>query len=1095
MLASESDSQERSLIEAAFEQEGSGEAAETSSSGSRFDPLENPRPILSEIGGYDIIREIHQGGQGVVYEALQKTTNRRVAIKVLRHGRLANKRERARFEREARILAQLNDPRIVAIHHTGQAYGGDYFVMDFVDGIPVDSFIEQSTMSVRERLELFADIASAVEQAHLRGFIHRDLKPSNILVDEQGQPHILDFGLAKIAAEADDVTRARDMTITGQFVGSLPWASPEQADGTPELIDLRSDVYSLGVVLYQLLTGRFPYSVVGKMREVLGHILETEPIKPRTIRKGIDDEIETIVLKCLAKAPERRYQSAGELARDIGHYLADEPIEAKRDSVLYVLRKQMHRHRVPLAVAIGFIGLLVASSVVAWTLYLRSQESLRDSYVARAHSTRLSGRAGQRFDTLDALAKAATIRPSIELRNEAISATALADVRTIKQWVVEGPPSWSEAFFSHDVAYYVLLNQDGELSLRRVASDEELLHIEGYGFRPGNPTFSPDGSLVAIATESAYEIWAVSTAGQSASVPVLKIPRQRRNSGVPDFSGNSREFAVAVSDGIRIYDVQSGTFRLIEYGQHRHNRVCFHPQAPVIATWSMVDTNAVIRNEVTGDVVRSFSHPEAVRSLAWSPDGALLATGCGNAAVYVWDVRTGQRKFMLRGHPGTPAYVAFNSSGNLLMSAGWGNSTSFWDVHSGKRLLSMHGNGIAFEGDSNRFVHVTRTAGRETFKILDFENGTVQHLIGYDPSDERDIRWVQVACHRGGRILADAGTEGVRLWDSALGIQIGQLTIGQTSTVLWSRSGDWLISSGVAGAFRWPVKNETGVVRVGPPERLWGKIGSGATCIASLSGDDTKLAISVGQSRAAVLDLDNEGHSRYIGEHFPLHFVALNHNGSRLATSTWHGDGVKVWDVASGGMVYELPVASATRVRFSPDGAQIITSNGAENCIWNAETGKRIHLLPRAGTPGLPGAIAFSPDHSILALPGQNETTLFYKASSMELLANLTSPRALKIGQSEVAFTPNGTRLVTSSGRFHIIDIWDLRAIREQLTAMHLDWDLPDYPPALPIEIANPLRVEVDLGELATQPSLSQRSTYRSRIDNADQAAGETLRQ
>ncbi len=246
---------------------------------------------------------------------------------------------------------------------------------------------------------------------------------------------MLDFGLAKtIEDDLPEHTRWRNMTITGQFVGSMPWASPEQADGSPENIDVRTDVYSLGVVLYQMLTGGFPYPIEGSMRQVLRDIVEKDPIPPSTIRKEIGNEVETIVLKCLAKERDRRYQSAGELAQDIQRYLAGDPIEAKRDSTLYVLRKQARRYRVPLAAGLALIIVLAVSTVVAWTLYVRSQENLWKSHLANARAHRTGGQPGRRFETLDLLAKAAAIRPSIELRNEAIAAMALTDVLVQRQW-------------------------------------------------------------------------------------------------------------------------------------------------------------------------------------------------------------------------------------------------------------------------------------------------------------------------------------------------------------------------------------------------------------------------------------------------------------------------------------------------------------------------------------------------------------------------------------------------------------------------------------------------------------------------------------
>lgn len=288
--------------------------------------------------GYEITREIHRGGQGVVYQAIQKSTRRKVAIKVLREGVFAGRHDRARFEREVHILGQLKHPNIVAIHDSGTAASHTYFVMDYIAGQSLDAWKRGAPRSIHETLDLFAKICDAVNAAHLHGVIHRDLKPGNIRVDSAGEPHVLDFGLAKTVASHDTV-----MTMTGQFMGSLPWASPEQAEGIPRHIDTRTDVYALGVILYQLLTGHFPYDVTGTVRDVLDRILTATPTRPAAYRSEIGSELETILAKCLNKERERRYQTAGELGRDIRHYLAGEPIEARRDSMLYLVRSRTSR--------------------------------------------------------------------------------------------------------------------------------------------------------------------------------------------------------------------------------------------------------------------------------------------------------------------------------------------------------------------------------------------------------------------------------------------------------------------------------------------------------------------------------------------------------------------------------------------------------------------------------------------------------------------------------------------------------------------------------------------------------------------------------
>lgn len=358
------------LIDAAWNQVAGLDRSSTGRkiSAAALRPLPLPQDALP---GYRIIEEIHRGGQGVVYKATQESTDRFVAIKVLRDTHLLGESDILRFEQEVRILGRLRHPNVVRIYDSRVADGRFYYVMDYIPGAALDEYVRQSRPSVDDVVRLFVRICDAVNAAHLHGIIHRDLKPGNIRIDPNGEPFVLDFGLSKLAGESES-----NVTLTGQFVGSAPWASPEQASGRIDDIDLRTDVYSLGVLLYQMVTGCFPYLVQGSPSEVLTRILEADPTPPRRHNRALSADLETIVLKCLQKESGRRYQSAGELGRDLDRYLNREPIEARRDSFSYILVKQLARYKFVAMSAAAFVLLLVVGLVVSISLWQQASRAL-----------------------------------------------------------------------------------------------------------------------------------------------------------------------------------------------------------------------------------------------------------------------------------------------------------------------------------------------------------------------------------------------------------------------------------------------------------------------------------------------------------------------------------------------------------------------------------------------------------------------------------------------------------------------------------------------------------------------------------------------
>jgi eukaryotic-like serine/threonine-protein kinase len=325
----------------------------------------------SRIPGYRLLREVHRGGQGVVYAANQESTHRQVAVKLLHQGAFATARQRRRFEREIDLAASLNHPNIVTVFDSGQTETGElYFAMELVDGCPLDEYLEDDELTDEQRLQLFVQICEAVHHAHQRGILHRDLKPGNILVDKDGRPRVVDFGLAK-PLDISAVNGPFD-TAPGMFIGTLAYSSPEQLQEDSDGADVRSDVYGLGVILFQILTGDLPYDVSGPLVSIALQIIEKDPARPSSIQSRIDAELDAIVAKALEKRPRDRYQSVVELGADVENHLFGEPVNARSSSAWYVLRKRFRRHRLGItAASLIFLSLIVAT-VVSGVFWRRS---------------------------------------------------------------------------------------------------------------------------------------------------------------------------------------------------------------------------------------------------------------------------------------------------------------------------------------------------------------------------------------------------------------------------------------------------------------------------------------------------------------------------------------------------------------------------------------------------------------------------------------------------------------------------------------------------------------------------------------------------
>lgn len=331
---------------------------------------------IPEIENYHIIEKIGEGGMATVWRAKQLSTQREIALKILGAGLFTSKKAFVRFEREVELTARLEHPNIARVYDSGLHKGIYYYAMELLEGEHLDKYILTNQLTQQDLLKLFRTVCQAVQYAHQKGVIHRDLKPSNIVVTEDGQPHVLDFGLAKAFLESDkDVT----VSIDGDVAGTPAYMSPEQAAGHFESIDTRTDVYSLGVILFNALTDQWPYDISCSQYEVLKNIQEKNPIRPSKIVSHFNVDLEAILLKALSKDPNERYQSVHEMAHDLNCWLEGFPVSARSINTLYLLKKLIIRHRTTSIIAGLLLLIITSTSFISLYSYIQARNALKQS--------------------------------------------------------------------------------------------------------------------------------------------------------------------------------------------------------------------------------------------------------------------------------------------------------------------------------------------------------------------------------------------------------------------------------------------------------------------------------------------------------------------------------------------------------------------------------------------------------------------------------------------------------------------------------------------------------------------------------------------
>jgi serine/threonine protein kinase/WD40 repeat protein len=913
----------------------------------------------------------------------------------------------------------------------------------------------QSRDFFRTAANLGVQAAEALEHAHQMGIVHRDIKPGNLLVDIRGKPWISDFGLAHCQSQAG-------LTMTGDLVGTLRYMSPEQALAQRVVVDHRTDIYSLGATLYELLT--LEPAFTGRDRqELLQQIAFEEPRSPRRLNAAVPFELETIVLKALEKRPNERYATGQELADDLRRFLEDKPIRAKRPTLFQKVKKLARRNRpvVWTALATLAVSLIVTAGVAIWDA-VRLGDQLQQtrkaeekatyrlyrSLVEQARASRVSGRMGRRFHSLELLAEAAKLareapldeQETLELRNETIACLALLDLRVDREW--DGFPLGSTNLeFDGSLARYVRTDLLGNISVRRVADDAPLYEFAS-GLRDPGLRFSPDGQFLMVWHASQQQqVWRL--VGKE---PVAVV-RESGGQGLA-FSPDSRQFALGRADGtITLIDLWTG-LRLKEMKAQVAPRIlAFHPTQRQLAVG---DSNRLeVLDLETGAILARLPVWVAFNDMTWHPDGKSVATPGDDRVVYWWDIATGKQLARLEGNKHVGILLTFNHAGNLLASVSWDGRMYLWDPRTGQQLFSTPAGWhyLHFSPDDRLLA-----SGIDGAKLKLWE---VAPSCGYrtlvrDPVLGKPPRHEGCAVSPKAPLLAVAMSDGlVGLWDLTDGHPLTFLPAEDAHTVLFERTGQ-LLTNGPSGVREFPIEIDSTVpslIRIGKAQKL--PLPGSQNHFAS-SADGQVLAVS-GRHPGALVWHRNLGKPPIPLTHEDARSVAVSPDGVWVATGS-HGASLetKVWKASDGALVKSLPSDRGNAVGFSPDGHWLATAGGGGVRLWRVPSWEE--------GPQIAGNwCAFSPDSRILAVvTGDGAIGLVNPATGHEY-ARLEDP--FQGHGAAATFSPDGTQLVVNDFG-QLIHVWDLRAIREQLAERGLDWDLPPYPPKDDAKAVAHLRVD-----------------------------------
>jgi len=990
---------------------------------------------------YRILRKLGEGGMGIVYEAEQDHPHRHVALKVV-HTACVSISLLRRFDQEVEVLGRLHHPGIAQIYEAGTADTGagpqPYFAMELIEGQLLSDYARDQRLDTSKRLELLARICDAVDYAHQQGVVHRDLKPQNIMVDEMGQPKILDFGVAR-ATDADLQTMTLQ-TEVGQVIGTLPYMAPEQARGEIEEIDCRCDVYALGVIAYELLSGHRPFDLKDKViHEAVRVICEEEPTQLSSIDRSCRGDIETIVGKALAKERSRRYDSAFSLAADIRRFLHDEPIHARPPSTWYQLGKFTKRNKVLVGGVAAVLVALAVGAVISTLLYLEAEEARFVAEVARGHAAQRATFARNRMLLMAAqgLAKTkpqdallilrelpAKVRPetaklALDISHEALGRSLFVTERRLlghSDQVVQaawGPDG--RRFFTRGSGTsnrLLIWNADG---------DEEPV-VLGVGM--GNhAAWSPDGKRIVTASgDGTARVWNADGRGE----PVVLEGHSGRVCHAA-WSPDGERIVTASTDGTaRVWNADGSGGPVVLAG-HTDTvwSAIWSPDGKRIVTASGDGTARVWNADGSGEPLILAGHTDTVWSAIWSPDGKRILTASRDKTARVWNadgagmpIVRSEREMPVdypalgRDHGWRPS-ATWSPDGKRIVTVGYGKGTQVWNADGRGEPIVLQGQFfLAWNPDSQSIVTSSGDPSSDhtaqVWRIGDSAVGAGIPLLGHD---ERvlDAAWSP----DGKRIVTASGDKTARVWN-ADGAGEPIILAGHTK---WSPDGKRIVTT-LDGTVRvWDADGSEAPINLVEGNR---PVGGGRIWVGGWSPNGKRIAIS-SFNKVCLMNSDGSGEPVvFQGVHAPV----WSPDGKRIVTARVARKPcvrVQVWNADGSGTPISLDHPRAVNHRaWSPDGKRIVTaSRDLMARVWNADgTGTPIVL---SGHEAPVSCAEWSPDGKRIVTTSRDKTARVWSADGTAV------PIVLEGHTAELrhaVWSPDGKRIVTAS-RDKTARIWN----------------------------------------------------------------------